>query len=540
MTIRAAAGKQDVELLSADAFELEERVKERTGELEQLNLELKRQLDEWTRSAEVQRESHEQYESLVQSIDGIVWELDAATFTFTFVSKQAEKMLGYPVERWLNEPTFWADHLHPDDRDWAINFCVRATNRKEDHQFEYRMIASDGRLLWLRDLVTVHTMEDNSVRLRGVMVDITEYKQVEEERRKLLRELGERVKELTALHGATHILQQTKGISADALRQVVSLIPPAFQYPEVTSARICLGPIESGPRFTNSASVLRADFTTADKQRGSIEVVYTDERPDEMFGPFLAEERALIITLADMLRISYDRSHAEEELRSTTQQLRALSARLQAAREEERTFIAREIHDELGSALTGLRWGLESLQQDLSKGANRSNEQQLSGKVEQMIKLTDDTVGSVRRIASDLRPSILDDFGLLAAIEWQAEQFQARTGIVCHVECSIENRGFTQEQSTALFRVFQEALTNILRHANAKLVRVTISDEAGKFVLRISDDGKGISEGEKGGQGSLGILGMRERVHLIDGEIEITGIEGQGTEILVRVPLPRN
>jgi PAS domain S-box-containing protein len=540
MTIRAAAGKQDVELLSADAFELEERVKERTGELEQLNLELKRQLDEWTRSAEVQRESHEQYESLVQSIDGIVWELDAATFTFTFVSKQAEKMLGYPVERWLNEPTFWADHLHPDDRDWAINFCVRATNRKEDHQFEYRMIASDGRLLWLRDLVTVHTMEDNSVRLRGVMVDITEYKQVEEERRKLLRELGERVKELTALHGATHILQQTKGISADALCQVVSLIPPAFQYPEVTSARICLGPIESGPRFTNSASVLRADFTTADKQRGSIEVVYTDERPDEMFGPFLAEERALIITLADMLRISYDRSHAEEELRSTTQQLRALSARLQAAREEERTFIAREIHDELGSALTGLRWGLESLQQDLSKGANRSNEQQLSGKVEQMIKLTDDTVGSVRRIASDLRPSILDDFGLLAAIEWQAEQFQARTGIVCHVECSIENRGFTQEQSTALFRVFQEALTNILRHANAKLVRVTISDEAGKFVLRISDDGKGISEGEKGGQGSLGILGMRERVHLIDGEIEITGIEGQGTEILVRVPLPRN
>jgi signal transduction histidine kinase len=372
------------------------------------------------------------------------------------------------------------------------------------------------------------------------MVDITEYKQVEEERRKLLRELGERVKELTALHGATHILQHTKGISANALRQVVSLIPPAFQYPEVTSARICLGPIESGPPFTNSASILRADFTTADKQRGSIEVVYTDERPDEMFGPFLAEERALIGTLADMLRISYDRSHAEEQLRSTTQQLRALSARLQAAREGERAFIAREIHDELGSALTGLRWGLESLQQDLSKGANRSNEQQFSGKVEQMIKLTDDTVGSVRRIASDLRPSILDDFGLLAAIEWQAEQFQARTGIVCHVDCSIESRQFPQEQSTALFRVFQEALTNILRHANAKVVRVTISDEAGKFVLRIADDGKGISEGEKGGQGSLGILGMRERVHLIDGEIEITGIEGQGTEILVRVPLPRN
>ena len=540
MAIRTATGRRDVEHLSADAFKLEERVKERTRELEQMNAELKRQLDEWKRLAESQSESQQQYESLVHSIDGIVWEVDAATFTFSFVSKQAEKMLGYPVERWLNETTFWADHLHPDDRDWAVNFCVRATNRKEDHQFEYRMVASDGRILWLRDIVTVHTMEDNSVRLRGVMVDITDYKQVEEERRKLLRELGERVKELTALHGVTHVLQQIRGMSADALRQVASLVPPAFQYPDVTAARISLGPIESGPRFTNSASVLRADFTTADKQRGCIEVVYTDERPEEMFGPFLAEERAFIITLADMLRISYDRSHAEEQLRSTTQQLRALSARLQAAREEERTLIAREIHDELGSALTGLRWGLESLQQDLSKRANRSNEQQFSGKVEQMIKLTDDTVGTVRRIASDLRPSILDDFGLLAAIEWQAEQFQTRTGIVCHVECSIENRRFTQEQSTALFRVFQEALTNILRHADAKVVRVTMADEAHAFVLRIADDGKGISEAEKGGQGSLGILGMRERVHLIDGEIEITGFEGKGTEILVRVPLPKD
>jgi PAS domain S-box-containing protein len=504
-------------------------------------LNSKDKLDEWTRSAEVQRESHEQYESLVQSIDGIVWEVDAATFSFTFVSKQAEKILGYSVEQWLNDPTFWANHLHPDDRDWAINFCVHATERKEDHQFEYRMVASDGRVIWLRDIVTVHTMEDNSVRLRGVMVDITEHKRVEEERRKLLRELGERVKELTALHGATHILQQIRGgISEDALRQLASLIPPAFQYPDVTAARISLGPVASSPKFTNSASVLRADFTTADEQRGCVEVVYTEERPNEMFGPFLAEERAFIITLADMLRISYDRGHAEEQLRTTTQQLRALSARLQAAREEERAMIAREIHDELGSALTGLRWGLESLQQDLSKGTTRPQEQQFSGKVEQMIKLTDDTVGTVRRIASDLRPSILDDFGLLAAIEWQAEQFQARTGIVCHVECSIENRQFTQEQSTALFRIFQEALTNILRHASATEVRVGMSDEAGAFALRIADNGKGISEAEKRGHSSLGILGMRERVHLINGEIEITGIEGQGTEILVRVPLPKD
>ena len=116
---------------------------------------------------------------LVNSIEGVVWEADVPTFTFSFVSKQAERTLGYPLARWLNEPTFWKDHIHPDDRAWAVDFCATATAEKRDHDFEYRMIAADGRTVWIRDLVTVVVEGDRATRLRGVMFDITERKRAD-------------------------------------------------------------------------------------------------------------------------------------------------------------------------------------------------------------------------------------------------------------------------------------------------------------------------------------------------------------------------
>jgi two-component system, LuxR family, sensor kinase FixL len=120
------------------------------------------------------------FRDLVNSIDGIVWEADAVTFKFLFVSKQAERILGYPIERWLSEATFWKDHIDPDDREWAVNSCATATAEKRDHDFEYRMIAADGQIVWLRDLVTVVVEGDQATRLRGVMVDITKRKRAEE------------------------------------------------------------------------------------------------------------------------------------------------------------------------------------------------------------------------------------------------------------------------------------------------------------------------------------------------------------------------
>jgi len=133
------------------------------------------------------RQSQQNYEALVNSIEGIVWEADAQTLCFTFVSQQAERLLGYPVKRWIAEPTFWADHLHPADRDWAIQFCQAATRERRSHEFEYRMLAADGRVVWLRDIVRVVAEPDQPLKLRGVMVDVTERRQREWERDLLLK-----------------------------------------------------------------------------------------------------------------------------------------------------------------------------------------------------------------------------------------------------------------------------------------------------------------------------------------------------------------
>jgi signal transduction histidine kinase len=153
-----------------------------------------------------------------------------------------------------------------------------------------------------------------------------------------------------------------------------------------------------------------------------------------------------------------------------------------------------------------------------------------------MLCLSETTIRAVRRISSELRPCVLDDLGLAEAIEWQAQQFHARTGITCNCDCSQENISLNHEQSTVVFRILQEALTNILRHAQATRVDIAMKEEPGVFVLTISDNGRGITEDDKARLQSLGLLGMRERAHLIGAEIDITGVEGQGTVVTLQVP----
>ena len=232
-----------------------------------------------------------------------------------------------------------------------------------------------------------------------------------------------------------------------------------------------------------------------------------------------------------------DRKMAEQQLTTLNQRLRALSANLESAREEEGTRIAREIHDELGASLTSLKWDLESLDKTLLETDSQLHCPALREKIGAMIKVTDTTVNAVRRIASELRPSILDDLGLLEAVEWQAQRFQARTGMVCDYTCLLEVAHLSRDQSTAVFRILQEALTNILRHAEATKVEILVEQVAGEFQLLIKDDGRGITEEEKCTHLSLGILGMQERAHLIGGQVDITGTQGKGTLVAVRVPL---
>ena len=254
---------------------------------------------------------------------------------------------------------------------------------------------------------------------------------------------------------------------------------------------------------------------------------------------FLAIASIAVTVLGAVVVTSmFDRLHQHERLlRATTEQLRALSASVGLAREDEGIRIARELHDELGSALTSLKWDLETVSNQVSDSPDRARVDEIRQKLAAMMVIADSTIERVRRIASDLRPSVLDDLGLPDAIEWQVQQFQARTGIVSRSERPAEPVALTKDQSTGVFRILQEALTNILRHAGASRVDVRGGVESGVFVLHVRDNGRGITDEERTDVRSLGILGMRERAALIGATFEIRSGPGQGTTVTVRVPL---
>jgi len=226
-----------------------------------------------------------------------------------------------------------------------------------------------------------------------------------------------------------------------------------------------------------------------------------------------------------------ERRRAEENLEASLQQLRSLSAHVQSLREEERKRISREVHDELGQTLTAIKMDLAWTIKNLSR-----DQESLREKMRSTLRLVDETVQSVRRIASELRPGVLDDLGLAAAIEWQVQEFQTRTGIDIQVRMPPEDIPLAPDCATTIFRIFQEVLRNIVQHAHATQVHVRLMSSAGMVILETRDNGKGISDRQISNPQSLGLLGMKERVLLLGGHFAIHGEEGKGTTVIVEIP----
>lgn len=227
-----------------------------------------------------------------------------------------------------------------------------------------------------------------------------------------------------------------------------------------------------------------------------------------------------------------ERKEAEGELRASREQLRILLAHLQFVREEERTRISREIHDELGQSLTALKMDLSWLVKRLDK-----DQKQLYDKAQLMSKLIDMNIQTVKRISTELRPGLLDDLGIAAALEWQAEEFKERTGIQCDIAVNPEDISLERNLSTTIFRVFQETLTNVVRHANATKVKITLKQNNGDLILQVKDNGKGITEKQLSSPKSIGLIGMRERVTFLGGRLKITGDRNKGTTVTVSIPM---
>lgn len=223
---------------------------------------------------------------------------------------------------------------------------------------------------------------------------------------------------------------------------------------------------------------------------------------------------------------------AEQDLKESHRQLRELSSYLENIREEERKHISREIHDELGQQLTLLKLDLMQICKKLDPG-----EKEIIEKMKQADQLLAETMKSVRKIATQLRPSILDNLGLVSALEWQSREFEKNFGIPCVFESLLYEPHFSTKQSNALFRIYQEALTNIARHSGATRVDAVLSQEENRMVLEIRDNGKGFNANEMAHKKTLGLKGMQERALMIDGDFKIESTPGQGTYILISIPI---
>ncbi|MGV7222433.1 MAG: histidine kinase [Nitrospinales bacterium] len=226
-----------------------------------------------------------------------------------------------------------------------------------------------------------------------------------------------------------------------------------------------------------------------------------------------------------------ERNRAEKEIENSRRQLRELYQRIELVREEERSRIAREVHDELGQVLTALRLEFSLLNKKLSK-----ENTDFKNNFDLMFGLIDDSIQSVKRISFDLRPPILDVLGLSDALAWQGKEFQERTGIEFYLDEEPIAFNLDPNRSTTLFRIFQEALTNVTNHSKASAVNVFLSYRYGHIVLVIMDNGQGITKEQCSDLKSLGMLGMRERAMIWEGTVNVFGKPGKGTSIIIKIP----
>ncbi len=227
-----------------------------------------------------------------------------------------------------------------------------------------------------------------------------------------------------------------------------------------------------------------------------------------------------------------DRVIAEQKLKKSHTELRQLASHLQTIREDERTHMAREIHDELGQQLTGLKMDMAWIKRKLADSLP-----EVTAKINETSLLIDDTVKTVRRLSAKLRPSILDDLGIIAAMEWHSEEFQKRSGIETLFTTNSPDLVLPMASATAIFRIYQESLTNVSRHADATKVEASLIAENGQVVLTITDNGKGFDVEEVNKKKTLGLLGMKERTLLLGGSYEISGNRNMGTSVVIRIPV---
>jgi two-component system, NarL family, sensor kinase len=386
---------------------------------------------------------------------------------------------------------------------------------------------------------------------------------------RLLWALGERVKELTALHGTARLLQDETRAPGAILGDVAALLPPAWQYPEITGARIAVGDLEAAtPNFRRTPWMQTAPFSTRDGRPGVVEVAYLEEKPGAFEGPFLAEERALIRSLAQMLQSDFERRAAEADLKKAHSdlerqvrertaelsrtneilrgeiaerlraegQIRRLASQLALAEEREKRAIASDLHDHIGQALAVVKGRLGRIQGNAVFSG-------MEKELEEIQTLLGQTLQYTRTLTFDISPPVLYDLGLEPALEWLSKQFLKKHGLKSEVAVSGAARNVPDDLKITLFRSAQELLMNAVKHARAGRVRILLAWAPDRLAITVSDDGVGFdparAEAAVSDDGGFGLFSIRERLKGLGGEMTCGAAPGRGAVITLSAPLPR-
>jgi PAS domain S-box-containing protein len=482
-------------------------------------------ITEHKQAEEAMRESEERYRGLFEnSLEGVFTsDLDG---NLTSCNTALEELTGYTWEELSKMKP--VGNIAPESSEFVLEQYRKVLSTgKPIRNLVYEMVRKDERRLTVEGYLAPIRKENRIVGFQGAVRDITERKKAEE----ALRDSEEKLR-LT-------IESVTEGISVSDLEGKIVQVNEAvvklhgYDNKEELIGRSAFDLIAERD---HTRATQNLEKTLKDGYAKNIEYTFLTkdgkEFDAELSSATLRDASGNHLGFIAITRDITERKKAEQELESSRQQLRNLAAHAEATREGERTRIARELHDEMGQALTALKMELSWLNKTLSK-----DQISLREKTTSMSKLTDNAIQTVKRIAIELRPGILDDLGLAAAVEWQAEEFQRRTGIECEVCTTPEDISLDEGLSTAIFRILQETLTNVARHARATKVKISLQEKDAKLVLEVIDNGRGITEKQISDSKSLGLVGMRERVLPWQGEAEISGIRGEGTTVTVNIPL---
>ncbi len=461
------------------------------------------------------------------------WEAELPGLNVTW-SEQTHRIFETDPSRF--HPTrskFW-EFIHPEDRAKVDAAFFASLGTRTPAKIEYRIVMPDGRVKIIEERwQTFHNEQGQPVRLVGACLDITERRQAGEQIRTALQRLSYLVENsplavvewdsnLRVQRWSRRAEEQFGWLAEEVMGRSYTDWPFVHPDDEPATAKIIAGLLQGTE--PNNFSINR-NYTKDGR------IVYCEWYNSAMRGP-----DGGLVSILSLVHDVTRRKQAEEAVLQSQQQLRVLSSHLETLREEERTRISREIHDELGQMLTGIKMDLRWIENSLDGFGEDRRLNPVLDKLVAATELTDAMVRTVQRIAAELRPGVLDKLGLPAALQYEAAEFEKRSGIPCRILGPSDPPSMGAKVSTAFFRIFQEALTNVSRHAEAGAVEAEIQVEAGGYRLEIRDNGAGITQADLAKPLSLGLLGMQERARLLGGNVSFAPRPGGGTIVTVQIP----